>query len=61
MPDAGARRAAEDPANGVKNVTGDVCGQLRAHDVGCPYPQRVIRFRELPPELARPARARAAE
>jgi small-conductance mechanosensitive channel len=53
-----------DPANGVRNVTGDVYlalwDSLRAHGVELPFPQREIRIRELPAELSRRAASRAA-
>lgn len=45
----------EDPANGVKNVTGDVYlalwDALVAHGIELPYPQRDIHIRDLPPAL----------
>lgn len=54
----------EDPANGVKNVTGDVYLALwdafTAHGIELPYPQREIRIRELPPSFAQPAPRREA-
>ena len=54
----------EDPANGVKNVTGEVYLGLwdcfRERGIELPYPQREIRIRELPPGLLRPAPARSA-
>jgi len=53
-----------DPADGVKNVTGDVYLALwdsfREHGVELPFPQREIRIRELPAALARPATTRSA-
>jgi small-conductance mechanosensitive channel len=54
----------EDPANGVKNVTGEVYLALwdsfREHRIELPYPQREIRIREWPASLSRPASARSA-
>jgi small-conductance mechanosensitive channel len=42
----------EDPANGVKNVTGDIYLALwdafQQHGIELPYPQREIRIREMP-------------
>jgi small-conductance mechanosensitive channel len=53
-----------DPANGVRNVTGDVYLALwdsfREHGVELPFPQREIRITELPAELSRRAPSRAA-
>ncbi len=53
-----------DPANGVKNVTGDVYLALwdsfREHGIELPFPQREIRITELPAELSRRAPARTA-
>jgi len=53
-----------DPADGVKNVTGDVYLALwdsfREHGIELPFPQREIRIRELPAALARPAATRSA-
>ncbi|HEX3953388.1 MAG TPA: mechanosensitive ion channel domain-containing protein [Stellaceae bacterium] len=47
----------EDPANGVRNVIGDIYLALweafQAHEVEVPFPQREIRFREIPSELLR--------
>jgi small-conductance mechanosensitive channel len=54
----------EDPANGVRNVTGEVYLALwdsfREHRIELPYPQREIRIREWPASLAQPIRARSA-
>ena len=54
----------DDPANGIRNVTGDVFLALwdafREHNVELPSPQREIRIRELPAELLRPTQARRA-
>ena len=53
-----------DPANGVRNVTGDVYLALwdsfREHGIELPFPQREIRITELPAELSRRAPARSA-
>jgi small-conductance mechanosensitive channel len=53
-----------DPANGVRNVTGDVYLALwdsfREHDIELPFPQREIRITELPAELARRVATRSA-
>jgi small-conductance mechanosensitive channel len=54
----------EDPANGVKNVKGDVYlalwDAMRAHGVSLPNPQREIRIRELPEAWSQPAHRREA-
>jgi small-conductance mechanosensitive channel len=54
----------EDPANGVKNVIGEVYLALwdsfREHRIELPYPQREIRIREWPASLAQPTRVRSA-
>jgi small-conductance mechanosensitive channel len=54
----------EDPANGIKNVTGEVYLALwdtfREHGVELPCPQRDIRIREWPAALFQPVRARSA-
>ena len=54
----------EDPANGVKNVTGEVYLALwdsfRERGIELPYPQRELRIREWPAALAQPTRARSA-
>ena len=54
----------EDPANGVKNVKGDVYlalwDAMRAHGVSLPNPQREIRIRELPEAWSQPAHRRKA-
>jgi small-conductance mechanosensitive channel len=54
----------EDPANGVKNVTGDVYLALwdsfREHGIELPCPQREIRIREWPAGLWLPKDARSA-
>jgi small-conductance mechanosensitive channel len=54
----------EDPANGVKNVKGDVYlalwDAMRGHGVPLPNPQREIRIRELPEAWSRPANRRKA-
>ncbi len=54
----------EDPANGVKNITGDVYLALwdafTANGIELPYPQREIRIRELPPAWSQPAKPREA-
>jgi len=54
----------EDPANGVKNVTGEVYLALWdsfcEHRIELPYPQREIRIREWPASLSRPVPARSA-
>jgi small-conductance mechanosensitive channel len=54
----------EDPANGIRNVTGDVYLALwdsfREHGIELPCPQREIRIREWPEALLQPARARSA-
>ena len=53
-----------DPANGVRNVTGDVYLALwdsfREHGIELPFPQREIRITELPAELSRRPAARSA-
>jgi small-conductance mechanosensitive channel len=52
----------DDPANGVKNVTGDVYLALwdafQEHDIELPYPQREIRIREMPSAWSQPIRRR---
>ena len=54
----------EDPANGVKNVTGEVClalwDRFRERGIELPAPQREIRIREWPASLAQPTGARSA-
>jgi len=53
-----------DPANGVKNVKGDVYlalwDAMRAHEIELPNPAREIVLRELPPALSRMTPTRAA-
>ena len=53
-----------DPANGVRNVTGDVYLALwdsfREHGIELPFPQREIRITGVPDELSRAMPARAA-
>jgi len=55
----------EDPADGVRNVTGDVYLALwdsfSEHDIELPYPQREIRIREWPTVLSHPTQRSAAE
>jgi len=53
-----------DPANGVRNVTGDVYLALwdsfHENGIELPFPQREIRIREMPAKLSRPAPVRSA-
>ena len=55
----------EDPANGIKNVTGEVYLELwdrfREHGIELPAPQREIRIREPPADLLRSTQQSAAE
>jgi small-conductance mechanosensitive channel len=55
----------QDPANGIRNVTGDVYLALwdsfRERGIELPYPQREIRIREWPAALSRPIQRSAAE
>jgi small-conductance mechanosensitive channel len=55
----------EDPANGIKNVTGEVYLELwdrfREHGIELPAPQREIRIRESPAAVSRPTQRSAAE
>jgi small-conductance mechanosensitive channel len=54
----------DDPVNGVVSVRGEVYLALwdafREHDIELPYPQRVIRVRELPAALSQPMPTRSA-